>query len=319
MKKIVYYELIILLTLCLFIINIFLEKKKKEKFEYSNNFAIIQRNISFSTRGLMAYYYMNLGCAIDYIHKGYIPLIDLISHKNIFNGFNTTNNQDNPWEIFFQQSFDFKLKDVIIKAKNIKYVFCEKGTAGPHFNIFDNKILINYWHNIAKIYMPIKQEFINEARIKYKHLFKRSNNILGILIRGTDYIACQPHGHQKQPDPKTVFKDIINFDNKYKYDYYFLTTEDDIIREKFINKFGKKLKYIKSKVNLHYNYKEKKLLAFNHNIKGNISFMKIYLINIIILSKSLDIIISKTGGSLVTLIISKGFRNIKVYNLGSYK
>ena len=267
----------------------------------------------------MAYYFINLGCAIDYIHKGYIPLIDLISHKNIFNGFNTTKNQDNPWEIFFQQPFDFKLKDVIIKAKNIKYVFCEKGTLGPHFNTFDSRILTHYWHNIAKIYIPIKQEFINEARIKSKYLFKGSNNILGLLIRGTDYIACKPHGHPIQPNPKTVYKDIINFDNKYKYDYYFLTTEDEIIREKFINKFGKKIKYIKSKVNLNYNYKKKKLLAFNYNIKGNISFMKIYLINIIILSKSLDLIMSKTGGSLSALIIGKGFRNIKVYNIGWYK
>ena len=102
MKKIVYFELIIILTLCFFIEKIiFSNQKKKEKFEYNNNFAIIQRNISISTRGLMAYYFINLGCAIDYIHKGYIPLIDLISHKNIFNGFNTTKNQDNPWEIFF--------------------------------------------------------------------------------------------------------------------------------------------------------------------------------------------------------------------------
>lgn len=47
--------------------------------------------------------------------------------------------------------------------------------------------------------------------------------------------------------------------------------------------------------------------------------MKIYLINIIILSKCLDIITSKTAGSLVAFILSKGFRNIKVYDLGCYK
>ena len=207
--KIILYIKLILLTLCFKKYKFFFETKKKKKIDYNNNFAIIRRNITFSTRGLMAYYYINLGCAIDYIHKGYIPIIDLISHKNIFNGFNTNKNQNNPWEIFFQQPFDLKLKDVIINAKNIKYVFCEQGTVGPHFNIFEHKILTNYWHNIAKIYMPIKQEFINEARIKSKYLFKRSNNILGILIRGTDYIVCQPHGHYIQPDPKVVYKDIF--------------------------------------------------------------------------------------------------------------
>ena len=47
--------------------------------------------------------------------------------------------------------------------------------------------------------------------------------------------------------------------------------------------------------------------------------MKIYLINILILSKSLDIIASKTAGSMVAFILNEEFRNKKVYDLGSYK
>lgn len=47
--------------------------------------------------------------------------------------------------------------------------------------------------------------------------------------------------------------------------------------------------------------------------------MKIYLINIIILSKCLDIISARTSGSIGAFIFSEGFRNIKVYFLGEYK
>ena len=54
-------------------------------------------------------------------------------------------------------------------------------------------------------------------------------------------------------------------------------------------------------------------------IKGNINYMKIYLINIIILSKCLDIISARTSGSIGAFIFSEGFRNIKVYFLGEYK
>ena len=61
------------------------------------------------------------------------------------------------------------------------------------------------------------------------------------------------------------------------------------------------------------------VLAYNINIKGNLEYMKIYLINIIILSKCLDIIASRTAGTIVTFILTKGFRNIKIYNLGNYK
>ena len=108
-------------------------------------------------------------------------------------------------------------------------------------------------------------------------------------------------------------------DQNNKYEWIFLTTEDELIREKFIKRYKEKLKYLKSKININYDYKKKELLAFNQNIKGNIPYMKIYLINIIILSKCLDIIASKTAGSLVAFILTKGFRNKKVYNLGSYK
>ena len=148
---------------------------------------------------------------------------------------------------------------------------------------------------------------------------QEKRNILGVLIRGTDYVSKRPRNHPKQPTPKMVFKDIEKMDKKNKYDWIFITTEDDLIREKFINNYGKKLKYIRSKININYDYKKKELLYYNKNINGNFSYMKIYLINILILSKCLDIITSKTGGSLVAFILSKGFRNKKVYNLGNYK
>ena len=96
-------------------------------------------------------------------------------------------------------------------------------------------------------------------------------------------------------------------------------TEDDTIREKFILKFGVKLKYIKNSFKINYNYNKKDFLGFNNNIKGNLSFMKFYLINIIILSKCLDIITSRTSGSFTVFLLSEGFRNEKIYNLGVYK
>ena len=91
--------------------------------------------------------------------------------------------------------------------------------------------------------MPIKDRFIIKANNKINYLFKYSNNVLGVLIRGTDYITYRPFGNPMEPKPEEVFEDIIEMDNKKNYDF-FLTTEDDLIREKFIKKFRKKLKYI---------------------------------------------------------------------------
>ena len=313
--------IIILLLITLILIELIYLKSNgyldnNSELNYNRKFSImIRKNIS--TSGLMEYYYYGIGCVFEQIKKGFIPIMDLSSHPNVFNGY-INNSKINPWEIFFNQPFGYSLKNIIKKAKYISYVYCRISRPAPNFNVMSNPNLAKYWKNIANKYIPIKEEFYNEANFKYKYLFKGTNNVLGILIRGTDYIANRPAGHPKQPTPEMVFRDLEEMNLKYKYNYFFLTTEDDLIRKKFISKYKDKLKYIKSKINLNYNYKKKQFLALNNNLKGNIIYMKIYLINIIILSKCLDIITSKTGGSLVTFIISRGFRNIKIYSLGIY-
>lgn len=322
MKKIISnkYILIFIIFIFYFIIiyNIRIRANFYNKYDYNKKFVIIIRDKNINhTFGLLAIYYVYIGCVNEYIKNGFIPIIDLSSCPNLFNNFNISTNI-NPWENFFFQPFNYNLKDVKHNSKNIKYVECYQAKFGtPYFDIFYNEIRRNFWHKIAKKYIPIKEEILREAKIKFKLLFNNSNNILGILIRGTDYIGRKFHAIQPKPDD--VFKDINEMDNKYNYDYIFMTTEDDIIREKFIKTYGGKLKYIKPLINIKYDYNKKELLAFNKEIKGNLSFMKIYLINIIILSKCIDIISSQTAGSIVAFILSKGFRNKKIYNLGYYK
>ena len=265
----------------------------------------------------MCWYNIYMRCVNEFLADGYIPIIDLSSFPNILNNFHA-NFKINPWEKFFTQPFNYNLKSVLNNAKNIKYDTCKDDgykKDEDYYSILSNDVIRLYWHNIAKKYIPIKTEILKEANKQFRVLFKNSNNILGILMRGTDYIGRK--GHAKPPSPEMVFHDINELKNKY--DWLFITTEDDIIREKFIKKYGEKLKYIKYKTNINYDYNKKPLLAFNDNIKGNLSFMRIYLINIIILSKCLDIIAAKTSGTLIAFVLSKGFRYIKIYDLGTFK
>ena len=244
------------------------EKDFKGKFKdynlYDNKFAIIIRR-KMSTGGILAYYYTHLGCVLHYLINGYIPIIDLISHPNIFNGFNT-NISENPWEIFFNQPFGYTLENVKKNAKNFEYIECNSRIKRPYFEVYYNFISKIFWQNIANKYTPIKDEIIKEANKYFKKLFKNKNNILGVLIRGTDYTAKKPYNHAIQPSPEMVLEDVKKMDQENKYDWIFVTTEDDLIREKFILNIGKKLKYIKSNKNINYDYNKKELLAFNKNI-----------------------------------------------------
>lgn len=243
---IILFLLILLFKKNELLINYF---KNYNKNDYNQKFVFLSR-YNKSTDGLMAYYYINLGCVNDYILSGYIPIIDLISHPNLFNKFNTSVT-DNPWEKYFYQPFNYTLDWVKKNAKKIEYADCWRSKNGPHFYIFTNNKKREYWHNLAKKYIPIKDEILKEANFKYKVLFHNSTNVLGILIRGTDYIAKKPSHHSIQPTPEMVFKDISKMEKKYKYKWFFITTEDDLIREKFINEYGKKIKY-------QYSYKKSK-------------------------------------------------------------
>ena len=263
-------------------------------------------------------------CIVEVISLGYIPVVDLSSFPNIFNRLNVNSINFNPWEIFFSQPFGYKLKDIKTNGINIKYIECGKLKLVKlklviNRNIFNNKVLMDFWHFMALKYIPIKNEIIIESKKISKKLFKNSNNILGILARGTDYISFKPSKHSIPPTPKIMFKDIKYMNKINKYDYYFLSTEDDLIREKFIYEFKNKLKYLKVNESIKFNYLKKKHLVYNKIVAGNLNFMKIYLINIIILSKCIDIITAHTCGAKGIFIFSKGFRYSKVYNLGYYK
>lgn len=166
--------------------------------------------------------------------------------------------------------------------------------------------------------MKIQKYILNEANSIIKKLFKGNKNILGILMRGTNYVTLKPSNHPIPPKIDAIIKDIKEMDKNNNYKYYFLSTEDEILRNKFIKEFEEKLKYFKFREDLNYNKKNKNFL-FNYSIVCNPEFIKIYLINIIILSKCIDFITARTNGSLGAMILTEGFRNTKIYDLGYYK
>ena len=288
---------------------------KSINFDYkSYNFAVIRRTRVHAS-GLFSDYKNFLGCLRDYLLRGFIPIIELQTYKNSINGFEVNLLKENPWEYYFNQPFGFKYNIVKKKAKNIKNFECLSRII-PNSKIFFNKNYMNYWHNIAEKFIPIKEEFIIESNKIINRIFNKSRNILGVLLRGTDYIAKKPKGHAIPPKTEDAIKDAKILDNKYKYDWIFLATEDNIIRRDFLRAMGTKVKCLIN--NITYNYSKKKLLAYNINFKKNINYHKIYLLNIIILSKCLDFLGASTSGSIGVYIITKGFRNCKVYNLGRY-
>ena len=291
----------------------------KINLEYENvKFAIIRR-ASCPTCGLFSNYIVYLGCIRKYLNEGFIPILEFESYKNIINGFIVDPTKGNPWEYYFNQPFGYEYNNIKRKAKKIKYFECNSNAIRPNLDIYLNQTIRNYWHIFANKYIPIKNEIINESNNIIKTIFKDSKNVLGVLLRGTDYLAIKPRNHPIPPKVEDVIEDVKLLDDKNKYNWIFLATEDNNIREIFLNSIGIKVKCLLSKNKISYNYSTKRPLAYNINFKSNLDYNKIYLLNIIILSKCLDLLSAKTSGTSGIFILTEGFRYYKVYNLGLYK
>lgn len=288
------------------------EQIEKKKYYEKEKFAILRRTGCRSC-GLFSYYLVYMGCINKFLGKGYIPIVDLISFENTYNNFTISNNS-NPWEIFFEQPFGYTLEEVL-KTSNFQYFECTDREDRPNeIFIYFNKVAIDFWRGLAMKYCPLKKEIITEANIIMKQLFKGSDNILGVKIRGTDYIASKIHGHPIPPKIDDVISDVKKMQIKNNYDWIFFASEDKIFKEKFINEFKGKIKYLNPKKDVDYDYNKRQVITYQ--ISGNLEYTKNYVINIYILSKCTDIIMSRCSGAAGVILLNNGFRNSLIYKIG---
>ena len=248
----------LVIFLIIFLFTKFNSQKEKQQNNYGLSFEqkmkdydtkkfAIMRRTECPDCGFFSFYIVHLGCIKRYLEKGYIPIIDLQSFKNIYNKRNKS--VYNPWEVFFYQPYNYTLAEVKKYAKNIYHKACTQNYYRPNpLNIYFHNSSIKFWHNISKNYMPVKNVIMEEADLIMKKFFGNSKNILGVKIRGTNYVSDRPKGHSIQPNIEQVISDVKIFDEKYKYDFIFFTTEDENIRNKFVKEFDNKLKVFIRKI-----------------------------------------------------------------------
>ena len=284
-----------------------------KKYDFENKiFAIVSRS-DCDVCGLFSFYSVHLGCILVYLSQGYIPIIKT-GEISAFYSPDMKGKKKNLWEELFNQPFNYTFDEVIKNAKHIEYKSCSWTNMAPsEGHVYQNELTLQFFREAARKYMPIKKEIIEEANTIWKKLFNDSKNVLGVLARGTDFYSLKPHGHSIPPPPEKILEDTKNMDKKNKYDWIYLATEDDSIRDKFIKEFGNKLKLIQEK-KIDYNGG---YIGENKNLVG-IKFQKMYLISMITISKCLDVIISRCSGAMGAFVLSKGFRENLIYFLGQY-
>ena len=259
------------------------------------------------------------------VERGYIPIVDLQNYNNQYLG-KEEMFKENAWEYFFQQPMGYGLND-ISKAKNvIKSVFAQdppdkKYRIGYATTIYDTDA-IAYWGEMFKKYVRLNPSSEKKLSSKYNELLKDRGRVLGVHCRGTDFTTLKPLHHPIQPEPMEVIEKTKKAMEEWHCDYLYLATEDADIYDLFVKHFGDKLilddaarwritDLSEGKSNSELLSSSDKLSRYNGGLE--------YLSQVCLLSQCTCFIGGSTRGTLGVLLMSNGFENYYIYNLGVYK
>jgi len=246
--------------------------------------------------------------------NGWIPVVDMQNYPNMYLAKDKLY-QKNAWEFFFKKLADYTLKEVY-SSKNVV------------LGDVRNARKLNSWmhgseqykHGLWKKIIKVEESFARELELEYHRLFDsvQGNKILGVLLRGTDYVSLQPEKHPVQPSAAEMIKIVSDKMEQWGDSFIYLSTEDASILRMFQRFFGTRLIYTNQ---IRYENTGNKYLASIKTKREDdeIKRGKEYFMSIFLLSKCNDLITSICGGSNVVKMINGGkYKNQITIDKGVY-
>lgn len=287
--------------------------------EYDKKFGPLNPQLKFFVvrcrdigEGLLSLYLGILGQIYWCNHNGFIPVIDFQNYRTQYNVDFPVNGTRNAWEYYFEQPYKYTLEEVY-QSRNVRL-------SGWNFRrIFRNppptvEITDNIIFDMMKI-APIKQYVFDIANEKIKA--DGINNMIGLLVRGTDYTKLKPAGHSIVPTPEMAAEKLEEFFAKYGRSKIFLATEDENIYKFFRAKYGNMI--YTTDYNLVHNYSGRDYIANEISAENKYKFGLDYLVKMICLSECRYLIASNVSGSHFARILNRGrYADEYIFNLGRY-
>ncbi len=283
-----------------------------------NTFYVIRR--SDRKAGLFSIYTYVLGKVKLALEKGYIPVVDLENYKCSY-----TNNhypgRENAWEYFFEQVNKCYNLDEVYKSENVilSDSVVPKNMPNTSMKFLKNHTAIAYWRDLANEYCKINSKVMSRVDDEYDLLFGKTkpSKILGVLLRGTDYVNLRPPNHPKQPTLSEAITEVRRLMSVYGCEYIYLTTEDEELLAGMVNEFGSILKF-------------SNVPRYRHDIKGYLSEEKRnvkddyiqkgydYIVPIGVISKLTCFFAGRTSGSVAAVIMSSSLDKVTFWDDGVY-
>ena len=265
--------------------------------------------------GLFSYVTVAMGHIYHAIEIGAIPIIDMKNYENTYLD-RSLLCKENAWEYFYEQPMGYRLEDIRSEDTVIySYGGPLKYTVNTR-SIYDRRAF-KEWREIYNKYIRINQECMAEIEKQFKRLFANMdmNKVLGVKLRGTDYIRTKPLHHPIQPTVSEALPQIQSMLKKYDLSKIYLQTEDANILAEMKDIFGDKLIVPES---CWYNTEKKQLITSvlqeNNDMRQN--GME-YLRDTYFLSQCQYLVAGLNGGSLMACLMGN-YKDCFIFNLGYY-
>jgi len=277
----------------------------------------IIRRILEST-GLFARYKI-FGEHIRYaLSNGWLPVIDMQNYPNPYLAPEKLG-KENSWEYYFEQP----LRIGVEQAYSGENIILSGVEAFPQLYeamcLLENQNnMLTEWRMLVKFgLLKVKPTIYDEIINVRKKLFAPNDRVLGVLLRGTDYLDKKPKWHPIPPPQEFAASTVAAAFQKWQCNKIFLATEDKSIVEFFKRVFGNLCVTLDRE---YVDYKSGEDVALVRIDRPNDHFLqgREYLTQIVLLSTCNSFVAARCSGTLGVMMMTDAFEHTYFFNLGRY-
>ncbi len=182
--------------------------------------------------GLFSHVMTNMGLVRYALENNYIPVIDMQSNLNSYLEESQVG-KENAWEFYFEQPCGYTLEDI---SKSRRVILSDglitKKNDYPDGQITFDSEKYRLWRDFFMKYFRIRTDIVRDVE-QLRDDFFHGERVVGVLCRGTDYVAQHPKNHPIQPAISDLINKTIKTLLEYSCKWVYLATEDEDAYQKF--------------------------------------------------------------------------------------
>ena len=269
--------------------------------------------------GLFARYNMFAGHIRYALSNGWLPVVDMQNYPNPYLAPEKLG-KENSWEYYFEQPLRIGL-DEAYGGTNIILSNGNEVSPRPYevMPFYENRNdILTEWRMLVKLgLLKIKSERLKEIAAVRQKLFAPNDRVLGVLLRGTDYVAKRPQYHPIPPPLEFAASTVVDKLQEWQCNKIFLATEDKSIVQSFKSVFGD---FCTTFDREYIDYKPGQWVGRMHIDRPNDHFIqgKDYLTQMVLLSTCNSFVAARCSGSVGVMMLADKFEHTYFFNLGRY-